>query len=64
MADPVSHDQNFKNLIVDYPRKALEFFAPEEAPRPEEAARASSPVREERCSRSASATATGGSTCR
>ena len=29
-----SHDQNFKNLILDYPRRALEFFAPEEAPAP------------------------------
>ena len=46
MAEPISHDQNFKNLIVDYPREALEFFAPEEAPRPEEAARVV-PVREE-----------------
>ncbi|MDY6890717.1 MAG: hypothetical protein SVU24_03810, partial [Pseudomonadota bacterium] len=27
----MSHDQNFKNLILDYPRKALEFFAAEEA---------------------------------
>nr|VFJ93874.1 MAG: Putative transposase, YhgA-like [Candidatus Kentron sp. LFY] len=27
----VSHDQNFKNLILDYPRAALEFFAFEEA---------------------------------
>lgn len=26
-----SHDQNFKNLILDYPRQALQFFAPEEA---------------------------------
>ena len=34
MADAVSHDQNFKNLIVDYPRDALAFFAPEEAPGP------------------------------
>nr|VFK57759.1 MAG: hypothetical protein BECKUNK1418G_GA0071005_10015 [Candidatus Kentron sp. UNK]VFK69192.1 MAG: hypothetical protein BECKUNK1418H_GA0071006_101135 [Candidatus Kentron sp. UNK] len=25
------HDQNFKNLILDYPRAALEFFAREEA---------------------------------
>ena len=25
------HDQNFKNLIIDYPREALAFFAPEEA---------------------------------
>ena len=32
MADAVSHDQNFKNLIVEYPRDALAFFAPEEAP--------------------------------
>ena len=29
-----SHDQNFKNLIVDYPRDALAFFAAEEAPAP------------------------------
>lgn len=28
---PASHDQNFKNLILDYPRQALAFFAPEEA---------------------------------
>ena len=46
MADPVSHDQNFKNLIVDYPREALEFFASEEAPRPEDSVRIV-PVREE-----------------
>nr|VFJ54745.1 MAG: conserved hypothetical protein (putative transposase or invertase) [Candidatus Kentron sp. FW] len=26
----MSHDQNFKNLILDYPRAALEFFAREE----------------------------------
>ena len=26
MADPVSHDQNFKNLIVDYPREALAHY--------------------------------------
>ena len=32
MAKGVSHDQNFKNLILDYPREALAFFAPEEAP--------------------------------
>ena len=32
MANPVSHDQNFKNLILDYPRDALAFFASEEAP--------------------------------
>ncbi len=30
----ISHDQNFKNLILDYPRHALAFFAPEEAPGP------------------------------
>ena len=34
MADAVSHDQNFKNLIVEYPGDALAFFAPEEAPAP------------------------------
>jgi len=27
---PSSHDQNFKNLILDYPQQALELFAPEE----------------------------------
>jgi hypothetical protein len=27
------HDQNFKNLILDYPRQALDSFAPEEAER-------------------------------
>ncbi len=27
----MSHDQNFKNLILDYSRQALEFFAPVEA---------------------------------
>ena len=32
MASRVSHDQNFKNLILDYPRDALSFFAPDEAP--------------------------------
>ena len=36
MANAVNHDQNFKNLILDYPRDALVFFAPEEAPRPED----------------------------
>jgi hypothetical protein len=25
------HDQSFKNLILDYPREALAFFAAEEA---------------------------------
>ena len=28
---PISHDQNFKNLILDYSRQALEFFAAAEA---------------------------------
>ncbi|WP_068635555.1 DUF4351 domain-containing protein [Thauera butanivorans] len=28
---PASHDQNFKNLILDYPRQALAFFAASEA---------------------------------
>ena len=28
----IMHDQNFKNLILDYPRQALTFFAGEEAP--------------------------------
>ena len=46
VAEPVSHDQNFKNLIVDYPREALAFFAPEEAPRTHDAVRIV-PVREE-----------------
>jgi len=27
----MSHDQNFKNLILDYPRQALAFFAADEA---------------------------------
>ena len=27
----MSHDENFKNLILDYPRQALAFFAAEEA---------------------------------
>ena len=31
MTGPMSHDQNFKNLILDYPRQALAFFAPQEA---------------------------------
>ena len=31
-----SHDQNFKNLIVDYPRDSLAFFAAEEAPAPDD----------------------------
>ena len=46
MADTVSHDQNFKNLIVDYPREALAFFAAGEAPLPGDDARFV-PVRQE-----------------
>ena len=46
MADSVSHDQNFKNLILDYPRHALAFFAAEEAPAPEDDVRIV-PVRQE-----------------
>ncbi len=30
-AQLITHDQNFKNLILDYPLDALEFFAAEEA---------------------------------
>ena len=36
MVNAISHDQNFKNLILEYPYDALAFFAPEEAPLPEE----------------------------
>ena len=36
MANGVNHDQNFKNLILDYPRDALAFFAADEAPLPED----------------------------
>lgn len=32
MANAISHDQNFKNLILDYPRESLAFFAAEVAP--------------------------------
>ena len=39
MANVVSHDQNFKNLILDYPRDALAFFAAEEAPSPDDEVR-------------------------
>lgn len=31
MARKISHDQNFKNLILDYPLEALALFASEEA---------------------------------
>ena len=46
MANAVSHDQNFKNLILDYPRDALAFFATEKAPLPEDDVEII-PVREE-----------------
>ena len=39
MTNAVSHDQNFKNLILDYPRDALAFFAPEESPAPDDPVR-------------------------
>ena len=39
MAEPVSHDQNFKNLIVDYPEQSLAFLAPDEAPKAGDAVR-------------------------
>ena len=45
-AADTSHDQNFKNLILDYPRQALELFAPEEASQLDAAARIL-PVRQE-----------------
>ena len=31
MLPAMSHDQNFKNLVLDYPHAAASFFAPEEA---------------------------------
>ncbi len=46
MANAISHDQNFKNLILDYPRDALAFFAAEEAPQPQDVARVI-PIRQE-----------------
>ncbi|MCV2219112.1 DUF4351 domain-containing protein [Thauera sp. Sel9] len=46
MSAPNSHDQNFKNLILDYPRQALEFFAPDEAMHIDESVRIT-PIRQE-----------------
>ena len=46
MADATSHDHNFKNLIVDYPRESLAFFAPGEAPAADDRVRIV-PVRQE-----------------
>ena len=42
----LSHDQNFKNLILDYPREALQFFAAHEAQLLDDAARII-PIRQE-----------------
>jgi len=42
----MSHDQNFKNLILDYPRQAIEFAAASEAARLDEGVRIL-PLREE-----------------
>ncbi|TBV11983.1 DUF4351 domain-containing protein [Stutzerimonas kirkiae] len=41
-----SHDQNFKNLILDYPHQALAFFAPTEAREIDDSARIT-PLRQE-----------------
>jgi len=35
----MSHDQNFKNLILDYPREAVHFFAAAEAMQVDQGAR-------------------------
>jgi len=40
------HDQHFKNLIVDYPRDALAFFAAAEAGAVDEGVRIT-PIRQE-----------------
>ena len=42
----MSHDQNFKNLIVDYPRESIAFFAAVEAQAVDASARIV-PIREE-----------------
>jgi hypothetical protein len=42
----MSHDQNFKNLIIDYPHKAAQFFAADEAADVDERVRII-PIREE-----------------
>ena len=43
----MNHDQNFKNLILDYPRQALEFFAAAEARHIEWETARITPVRQE-----------------
>jgi len=42
----MDHDQNFKNLIIDYPREAVQFFAADESEAVDEQARII-PIREE-----------------
>ncbi|WP_295883691.1 hypothetical protein [uncultured Thiohalocapsa sp.] len=42
----MSHDQNFKNLIVDYPHQAVQFFAADEAAHVDQSVRII-PIREE-----------------
>ena len=42
----MSHDQNFKNLIVDYPQASIDFFAAVEAQAVDAGARIL-PIREE-----------------
>ncbi|MDO4682850.1 MAG: DUF4351 domain-containing protein [Lautropia sp.] len=44
---PINHDQNFKNLILDYPRQALAFFAAEAVKRIDPDAEVI-PIRQER----------------
>ncbi|QLF93292.1 hypothetical protein HW090_08840 [Pseudomonas sp. ABC1] len=46
ISGPVSHDQNFKNLILDYPLQALQLFAPQEAVHLDTSTRFT-PIREE-----------------
>ena len=46
MANGVSHDQNFKNLILDYPDHALALFAADEAPSPDDEVKIT-PLRQE-----------------
>ena len=46
MSNAVSHDQNFKNMIVEYPRDALALFAADEAPGAEDATKVI-PLRQE-----------------
>lgn len=43
----LTHDQNFKNLILDYPMASIEFYAPEEAKRVIEQKLKITPIRQE-----------------